>query len=104
MLEGTIAKPEKDTEAAFVIISGSGKGDLDGNFKSFKLNIYKGISAILVSEGFTTLRYNKRGIGKSEGNFYVTGLHDLLDDLDSAVSYLKSLNYKMIYLNKKLKY
>ncbi|XFA98657.1 alpha/beta hydrolase [Candidatus Izemoplasma sp. B36] len=96
-LEAIHATPKNKTEQAFLIISGSGPGDLDGNFKSLKMNMYKDVSDYLVSQGYATLRYNKRGIGKSEGNFSSTGLYDLLEDVSNAVAYL-SERYKKVYL------
>jgi alpha/beta superfamily hydrolase len=96
-LEAILAEPDALTSQAFLLLSGSGPGDLDGNYKALKMNLYKGISDYLVQQGFATLRYNKRGIGNSEGDYDVTGLYDFLEDVDAAVQYLRD-TYDKVYL------
>ncbi len=98
-LEGVLTTPKNDCDTAFIIICGSGKGDMDGNFGKLKLNIYKQISEHIVNLGYSTLRYSKRGVGNSEGDFMTSGLNDFLEDLDACVRTLrKEYNYKKIIL------
>lgn len=87
----------KNSHGVFVIIGGSGKIDKNGNHRLFKMNIYQDISKILNSLGYSTIRYSKRGTGSSEGNHNVTGLSDLLSDLQEIVEYTKEN-----YVNEKL--
>ncbi len=92
-LTGTLTRPEKnDQHIAIVMIPGSGKVDRNGNAdkKGMDFNIYQELSDILVSLGYTTLRYDKRGVGKSEGDFLRTGLHDAIEDVQAAVQYIKN--------------
>lgn len=74
-----------------LIINGSG-GDRNGNQFGFKMNLYKCLSDYLVELGFVTLRYDKRGIGKSEGDGATTGMWDLIEDVKSNIDYLKTLD------------
>lgn len=76
---------------AIVLIAGTGRGDRDGNQKGFQMNIYRQLSDFLAGLGFITLRYDKRGIGKSKGDPYATGMIDLVDDVIANVRFLESL-------------
>lgn len=90
-LSGTLTIPEEkqDHYPAVLIISGSGKGDRDGNLKSLKMNLYKDLAEYLTSQGYMTLRYDKRGTYKSGGNFNEAGLSDLIGDAVEGVRFLK---------------
>lgn len=79
----------KQTDA-FLIIPGSGKVNHLGNVGKLKPNIYFHLSDYLNWLGYATLRYDKRGIGESEGDYYATGVNDLLTDIDTLVKHLKS--------------
>lgn len=89
-LSGTLTIPshEKKKYPAVLIMSGSGEGDRDGNFKKLNLRLYQEIADFLTSKGFVTLRYDKRGTHKSEGNYYETGLYDMIDDGVAGVKFL----------------
>lgn len=75
---------------AAILISGTGNGDRDGNSKEINLNLYRFLANELVKMGLIVLRYDKRGVGKSEGNTLTTGVNDLVDDVLSVINYLKS--------------
>ncbi|WP_313801329.1 serine aminopeptidase domain-containing protein [Cytobacillus sp.] len=91
-LSGTLTIPGDSSPAfpAILIISGSGKGDRDGNLKKMKMNIYKDLADFFTLKGFVTLRYDKRGTSKSGGNFLETGLTDLIDDAVECIKFLQS--------------
>lgn len=90
-LKGTLTLPtsNNETHAAILIVSGTGESDRDGNVKGMKLNIYKDLAQYMDTLGFVTLRYDKRGTHQSGGDFYKTGLWDLIDDAASAIRFLK---------------
>ncbi|MBV7506926.1 alpha/beta fold hydrolase [Bacillus sp. sid0103] len=93
-LKGTLCFPEnlEEKAPAILIISGSGKLDRNGKVnKKMDLKLYRQLSEYLTSLGFINLRYDKRGVGASEGDFLTTGLWDLVDDAQSAVQFLKNL-------------
>ncbi len=75
---------------AILILAGSGPSDRDGNGGGMDMNIYKNLSDFLVSIGFATLRYDKRGTHASEGDFKSAGLWDLVDDAEDCLRYLQS--------------
>lgn len=91
-LSGTLTIPneERPLFPAVLIVAGSGKADRDGNIKKLQANMYKGLAEFLTDKGFITLRYDKRGTYKSEGNFLETGLNDLIDDAAACVQFLQS--------------
>lgn len=65
-LYGTLLVPEIKTNKAILIISGSGATDRDGNTKPGYVNdALKKLAEELTGLGFATLRYDKRGVGKS---------------------------------------
>ncbi|PEO93785.1 alpha/beta hydrolase [Bacillus wiedmannii] len=91
-LQGTITKPKADGKyAAVVIIAGSGEIDRDGMIVPLKLasNIYKDLAHVIARLGVVTLRFDKRGVGKSEGEFLKTGMWDLVSDIEAMIKYVK---------------
>jgi uncharacterized protein len=93
-LKGTLSIPTNGEEKApaILIIQGSGKMDRNGKInEKFDLKLYRQMAEYLTSLGFINLRYDKRGVGESDGDFLATGLWDFVDDAQSAVQFLKSL-------------
>lgn len=92
-LVGTIAMPKRDEEKlpAVLLISGSGHIDRDGYVAPMKLDthLYKDVAHLITSLGYISLRIDKRGVGKSEGNYIETGMWDLVEDVERAVDFLK---------------
>jgi hypothetical protein len=65
-LHGTLISPA-EASTAILIISGSGPTDRDGNVATMNYynNSLKMVAEALSDEGYATLRYDKRGVGKS---------------------------------------
>ncbi len=74
-----------------MLISGTGKADRDGNFKGFHTDFYKNLAGTFAEWGFTVIRYDKRGLYETEGDFDTAGLSDLVDDAAAVVLYARSL-------------
>ncbi|WP_409274666.1 alpha/beta hydrolase [Neobacillus sp. SCS-31] len=89
---GTLALPAGEgVHPAIVIIAGSGPLDRDGNVaKKLTTNLYKELANFFTGLGFATLRYDKRGTGKREGNWMAAGMWDLVDDARAAVEFLQA--------------
>ncbi|WNB90789.1 alpha/beta hydrolase [Bacillus sp. NEB1478] len=93
---GTLTIPaelsENDKLPAVLFISGSGPLDRNANGPKgkFQLNVYKELAEYITALGFITLRFDKRGTGKSEGDFISTGFWDFVDDAENAFLYLNN--------------
>ncbi|MFC6102821.1 alpha/beta hydrolase [Olivibacter domesticus] len=67
-LFGTLTLPVKSKKSALaIIIAGSGPVDRDGNLPNMKNNCLKMLAHSLADNNISSIRYDKRGIGKSKG-------------------------------------
>ena len=65
-LKGTLEIPTEGEKHPIVIfIAGSGPTDRDGNNPQMKNDCFKLMSAVLVANGYATLRFDKRGVAES---------------------------------------
>lgn len=91
---GTLLVPEEKTNRAILIISGSGSTDRDGNTKPIYIsNSLKMLSEELTDLGFATLRYDKRGVGKSISDTLKAEnlrFEQLANDASVWITFLKS--------------
>jgi alpha-beta hydrolase superfamily lysophospholipase len=90
---GSIRIPEGGGKyPAILIIAGSGPLDRDGNDRKGKYptNLYKELAHYMTDLGFITFRYDKRGTGKSDGEWLATGLSDLVEDAKKSIEFLMS--------------
>jgi pimeloyl-ACP methyl ester carboxylesterase len=89
-LAGTIAEPDEgDNFPAVLFISGSGQIDRDENHKKLRLNVFHDLAKSLSDCGFASLRYDKRGVGASGGNYWETGFYDNVADAQAATAFFK---------------
>ncbi len=75
---------------AALLLSGSGPLDRDGNHKRLKLNISGALASELAAAGWVSLRYDKRGVGASEGDYLSAGFFDELADGEAARDWLRA--------------
>jgi len=95
-LEGTLLTDElKDSKIVALIIAGSGPTDRDGNNPSMTNNSLKMLAEELAKVGISSLRYDKRGIGKSKSS----GLKEVdlrfdnyINDASHWIEYLNNLS------------
>jgi pimeloyl-ACP methyl ester carboxylesterase len=90
-LAGSLAAP--DGEGPFpgvLLMAGSGQVDRNENHKKLAINVLREIANRLAENGIATLRYDKRGVGASEGNYWETGFFDNVTDAASALDFLKA--------------
>jgi alpha/beta superfamily hydrolase len=92
-LAGTVTVPQNGEKKhpACIIISGSGPLDRDGKVQNLGFSVqYKAIAHTLSNSGILVLRYDKKGVGRSEGDFKTASLSDLVSDAKAGIMYLKS--------------
>lgn len=88
-LAGTLCLPDTaGPHAVVLMVHGSGPLDRNENLAGQALNAFNSIARYLAQRGIASLRYDKRGCGKSAGNFAKTGHLDLVND---ALSWLTTL-------------
>ncbi len=88
-LAGTLTLPEGEGPfPAVVLISGSGPNDRDETVAGHRL--FLEIADDLTRHGIAVLRYDKRGIKASTGDYFTATTQDFASDALSGVAYLKS--------------
>lgn len=91
-LAGTFTTPTSGPgpHPAALIIAGSGPLDRDGNAKRVALNASRDLARMLDAHGWATLRFDKRGVGASTGEYLPTGFSDELADVEAALDWLSA--------------
>lgn len=88
-LSGTLTLPEKTGNfPAVVLINGS--GPVNRNEEVFGHKPFLVIADYLTRHGIAVLRYDKRGIGKSTGQYSGATTTDFASDVEAAFDYLQS--------------
>lgn len=88
-LAGTLTLPGQDSKyPAVVLITGSGPQDRDESLMGHKPFLV--LSDYLTRHGIAVLRFDDRGVSKSEGDFATATSADFATDVAGAVAYLKT--------------
>lgn len=88
-LSATVNLPEHRGRFPLVLmIHGTGPLDRDENMTAQPLNVFNTIAKHLALAGIASLRYDKRGCGKSTGDYYRAGHADLVTD---AIAWIDAL-------------
>jgi pimeloyl-ACP methyl ester carboxylesterase len=84
-LYGTLTRPDSEGPVPGVVIaSGSGPLDRDSNHRRARFDVARQLAHALADAGLASLRYDKRGVGESPGDWRAAGLSDNVDDLGRA--------------------
>jgi uncharacterized protein len=78
-------------EPAALLLSGSGPLDRDSNMPGQAIDISSALASALAAHGVASLRYDKRGVGESGGEYVRTGFHEETDDAAAALLALRDL-------------
>ena len=101
-LSGTLSLPNNIKNPKVVIlISGSGPQDRNSEIKQFNHRPFLVLADYLTKNGIAVLRFDDRGVGKSEGVFKDATSFDFATDVESAIDYLQSrkdINFSKIGL------
>lgn len=93
-LSGTLINPNGNAKTVALIIAGSGPTDRDGNTMAvgYKNNSLKMVAVALAENGIASLRYDKRGIGKSANDSIKASeirFSHFVEDAENWVNYLR---------------
>jgi pimeloyl-ACP methyl ester carboxylesterase len=89
-LSGTVCLPRQNGRFPTVLmLHGSGPRDRNENMREHRLNVFNQLAHYLAGRGIASLRYDKRGSAKSSGDYYRTGLFDVVNDAVHWVDALK---------------
>ncbi len=84
-LAGTLTLPDAPTPVPAVLLAaGSGPLDRDSNHRRLRFDVTRTLAQALAEGGLASLRYDKRGVGGSPGDWRAAGLYDNVDDLARA--------------------
>jgi pimeloyl-ACP methyl ester carboxylesterase len=91
-LAGTLQLPQTaGPHPAALLISGSGPIDRDSNTRRLQIDVMRQVAARLSQAGIASLRYDKRGIGASAGDYHSAGFFDNVNDARAALAALTGL-------------
>ena len=101
-ISATLSQPTEGSDAAVLIVAGSGPTDRNGN-SGLNLNTYayKMLSDGLVKSGYAVLRYDKRAIGGSyisPEDIPALTLDDYVEDAERCVAWLRARGFARVYV------
>ena len=90
-LAGTLTLPDAAPPVPAVLLApGSGPLDRDSNHRRARFDVTRQLAHALAGAGIASLRYDKRGVGGSPGDWRAAGLHDNVEDLAAALDVLRA--------------
>ncbi|PPK94244.1 hypothetical protein CLV92_108146 [Kineococcus xinjiangensis] len=90
-LSGTLTVPPgPGPHPAALLIPGSGPLDRDSDHRRARLGVTRELAAALSTAGIATLRYDKRGVGASDGDWRAAGFSDNAADARAALDALRA--------------
>ena len=90
-LDGTLCTPsDPGPHPAALLLSGDGPLDRDSNMAQQRLEIATAFAKGLAACGVASLRYDKRGVGSSAGEYLTASLSDETTDADRALAVLRT--------------
>ncbi|MET8148805.1 alpha/beta hydrolase family protein [Actinoplanes sp. NPDC049668] len=91
LLAATVTRPDGDgRHPGALLVNGSGPIDRDSAMTGMALGLGPALAVALARHGCVLLRYDKRGVGASGGDYLSTGFHDECDDAAAALAALRA--------------
>jgi uncharacterized protein len=91
VLAGVLTEPDgRGRHAAALLINGSGPLDRDSAMTGMALGLGPALAVTLAAHGCVLLRYDKRGVGASGGDYLSAGFHDECGDAAAALAALRA--------------
>lgn len=86
LLAGTLTRPAgAGPHPAVLLLHGSGRLDRDAGTRRFRTGYGPALAAALAQHGIASLRYDRRGVGATPGDWLATGFADNRRDAAAAV-------------------
>jgi uncharacterized protein len=85
----TIAAAGRPVPAA-VLLNGSGPLDRDSNMPGQELNVANALATALADHGVASLRFDKRGVGESEGDYLAMGFEEETGDARAGLEAVRA--------------
>ncbi len=82
--------PAGEQRALAILLPGSGPIDRNGDARRMPLGIQRHLAEGLAAHGIGSVRWDKRGVGATPGEFLATGFHDLVADALAVVDHVIS--------------
>lgn len=101
-LSGTLNLPTSHIKHAVVLLSGSGASTRDEDVFGHK--VFLVLADLLAKEGIAVLRFDDRGVGKSQGNYDGATTQDFAHDANAALDFLRRHNAIKNTQNKQTKF
>jgi alpha/beta superfamily hydrolase len=84
-----VVPPGPGPHPGVVLIAGSGPLDRDANHVRAPIGVSRDLAEAMADRGIASLRYDRRGVGGSDGSFWTAGFHDNTRDAASALRVLR---------------
>ncbi|OON78814.1 alpha/beta hydrolase family protein [Streptomyces tsukubensis] len=85
-LAGTLTLPDGPSpHPAVLLLHGSGPLDRDGNTPKLMMDLGRPVAEALAASGIATLRYDRRGVGSTPGDWRAYGFADNRKDAEAAL-------------------
>ena len=97
MLSGTLAQPVA-SKGIVLFVHGSGPMDRNQDTKGAALGTFRDLAQAVSAIGFSSLRWDKRGVGASGGNFATLGQQDLIRDIQAMIDFAAARGLGPVYL------
>jgi pimeloyl-ACP methyl ester carboxylesterase len=96
-LAGTLVEPA-NPKAVVIFVHGSGPQDRNQNSSSAQLNVFNTLADDVAEMGVASLRYDKRGVAGSTGDFQLLTQSELITDLRKCIAWVQARGLGPVYL------
>ena len=83
--------------AMVVFVPGAGPMDRNSNNRLARLDLFNTLAAGFAEAGISSLRYDKRGVGQSEGNYLTLTQAELVSDAGAMAAFAQRFDLPVFY-------